>query len=84
MMSAAGKDCGAIAKTLHWLTVLLVILAWALGTFGEELSEGATRDKGLLAHVWIGLIVLVLAAVRIPWRIVIRLRRSLPPNSAGG
>jgi cytochrome b561 len=39
MESAARDDYGPVAKTLHWVTVLLVIIAWSLGMFGEELSE---------------------------------------------
>jgi cytochrome b561 len=40
-----------------------------LGTFGDELSEGSARDTGPFAHISIGLAILVLAAVRVPWRI---------------
>ena len=39
MESAARDDYGPVPKTLHWVTVLLVIIAWSLGMFGEELSE---------------------------------------------
>jgi len=39
MERAARDDDGPVAKTLHWMTVLLVIIAWSLGMFGEELSE---------------------------------------------
>ncbi|WP_369527699.1 cytochrome b [Bradyrhizobium elkanii] len=49
----------------------------ALGTFGEELSEGSRRETGLIAHVWTGLIVLLLVAVRIPWRVA-----NPPPKSS--
>jgi cytochrome b561 len=37
--------------------------------FGEQLSEESAQSSGLLAHVWIGLTILVVAVVRIPWRI---------------
>jgi cytochrome b561 len=69
MESAARDDYGHVAKTLHWVTVLLVIIAWSLGMFGEELSEESAQGSGLLAHIWIGLTILVVAVVRIPWRI---------------
>jgi cytochrome b561 len=69
MKNVARDDYGPIAKTLHWVTVLLVIIAWTLGMFGEELSEDSARTSGLLTHIWIGLAVLVVAVVRIPWRI---------------
>ncbi len=69
MNGTANDDYGPVAKTLHWITVLLVIVAWTLGMFGDEFSEGPARDSGLLFHIWIGLIVLVIALVRIPWRV---------------
>ncbi|PDT76308.1 cytochrome b [Bradyrhizobium sp. C9] len=69
MTNVASDDYGPVAKTLHWITVVLVIVAWTLGMFGEELSEGSAQESGLLMHIWIGLAVLVLAVVRIPWRI---------------
>ena len=34
------KDYGAIPQALHWLTVILVALAWALGTFDDVLPKG--------------------------------------------
>jgi cytochrome b561 len=67
--NTATKDYGPVAKTLHWITVAFVIVAWMLGTFGDELSEGRARDSGLLIHIWIGLAILTIAFVRIPWRI---------------
>jgi cytochrome b561 len=69
MKNVGSQGYGPVAKTLHWVTVFLVIIAWALGMFGEELSEGPAQDSGLLTHIWIGLTILVLAIVRIPWRI---------------
>ena len=69
MKSAASDRYGSVAKTLHWATVLLVIIAWSLGMFGEELSEESAQGSRSLAHIWIGLAILVLALVRIPWRI---------------
>ena len=63
------EDYGPVAKALHWATVLLVLTAWTLGMFGEELSEGSREGLGLLMHIWIGLAVLVIAILRVPWRI---------------
>jgi cytochrome b561 len=69
MKSIASDDYSPVAKTLHWVTVLLVIIAWTLGMFGEELSKESARSSGLLTHIWIGLTILVIAVARIPWRI---------------
>lgn len=69
MTNAARDDYGPVAKTLHWVTALLVIVAWTLGTFGEKLPKGSVEKVGLLTHIWIGLIVLSVAIMRISWRI---------------
>ena len=34
---------GAIPQILHWLTVLLVAVAWVIGVFGDVLPKGAPR-----------------------------------------
>lgn len=78
MNTVEREEYGPVAKTLHWATVAFVIVAWTLGTFGDELSEGRARDSGLLVHIWIGLTVLVIAFVRIPWRIANPPPRALP------
>lgn len=57
------------AQLLHWLTVLLVAIAWALGTFGDGLPKGAGQAAGLFAHISVGLAILVISIVRVPWRI---------------
>ena len=72
------RSYGVVAKLLHWLTVLLVILAWMLGTFGEELPRGAARAAGLFVHMSAGLTVLLLLVFRLGWRIV---DRPPPPET---
>jgi cytochrome b561 len=59
---------GAIPKTLHWVTVGLVIVAWVLGTWGEELPRGAARSAGLSIHASAGLGILGLLLIRVVWR----------------
>lgn len=69
MTNGVRGDYGPVAKTLHWVTVLLVIIAWTLGIFGDKLPEGSAQKAGLLTHISIGLIILAVAVARIPWRI---------------
>lgn len=69
MTSMTNTEYGTVAKALHWITVFLVGSAWALGSFGDELSEGFAQSIGLYTHISLGLGILVLAVVRIPWRI---------------
>ena len=66
----SAKDYGAIPQALHWLTVFLVVLAWALGTFDDVLPKGWPRDSGLFVHISAGIAILALLVARIAWRLV--------------
>jgi cytochrome b561 len=59
---------GVISQALHWLTVVLVTLAWLLGQFGDALPRGGARAAGLFAHNSAGLVVVTLLVVRLLWR----------------
>jgi cytochrome b561 len=59
---------GLAPRFLHWLTVILVLVAWTLGTFGDDLPKGAARDTGLSVHISAGLLILMALVVRLAWR----------------
>jgi len=67
---------GATAKIVHWLSVLLVGVAWILGTIGEDLPRKGARDLAELVHVSAGELIAVLLIVRLIWRFV----DPLPPS----
>ena len=73
------KDYGAIPQALHWLTVILVALARALGTFDGALPKGGPRDSGLFVHISAGIAILSLLVARVAWRAV----DPAPPPEAG-
>ena len=60
---------GAVSLTLHWLTAVLIVAAWLLGTFDDVLPKGPARDAGLFAHITFGLAMLGLLAMRVAWRL---------------
>ena len=60
---------GGIAKALHWMIAALVIVAWVLGTVGDELPRGAARATGQFVHMSAGLAILALLVVRLIWRL---------------
>jgi cytochrome b561 len=60
---------GIVAISFHWLTVAIVILAWTLGTFGDELPKGPARLVGLFVHISAGVAILMLLGARAAWRV---------------
>jgi cytochrome b561 len=61
---------GAVPQSLHWMTVILVLTAWALGMFEDALPKGEARAAGLFIHITAGLLILAALAARVVWRVV--------------
>ena len=60
---------GAVPLFLHWVTVVLVIIAWTTGTFDDVLPKGAARAAGMFVHNTAGLAILVALILRLLWRV---------------
>ena len=77
---AATYDRGTIA--LHWLTAVLVLILWMIGTFLEDLLPKGTLRSGIWsAHFDVGFAVAALIVGLVVWR---RTRgRSLPVADPG-
>jgi cytochrome b561 len=82
------REYGLVTVYLHWFTVLLLLAQFVLGYAMESLGEfflgemdslGQGRGDGderlVFAHAWLGSAILLLALVRIGWR----LATPLPP-----
>jgi len=65
-MSNAGFD--GVARTLHWIMAILIILMMFAGVGLEDLTPTA-RTQPLMIHSGIGLVLLVLIIIRLWWRI---------------
>lgn len=72
----SSKGYGAIPQAAHWLTVMLVAVAWTLGLFGDDLPKGAPRTAGLFVHVSAGLAVMALLVFRLAWNLA-----NQPPDA---
>ena len=70
-MESSTTRYGIIPQFLHWMTVILVIIAWTLGTFGDELPKGDPRATGLFIHVAAGLLIVVALIMRLAWRVAV-------------
>jgi cytochrome b561 len=64
----SAESYGAISQALHWCTVILVVIAWVLGTFDDVLPKGAARAAGLFVHISAGLAILAVLVARMRWR----------------
>ena len=72
---------GAVARTFHWATAVLVLVAFFYGPGGsEQRVYSAARDFDRQLHETLGLCVLVLTLLRLLWRTVDR--RPEPPPIA--
>lgn len=80
---------GLVTRVLHWATVVLVVAQFALGwalTRADDLLEpiadarfGGEEEALVVVHVGIGITILLLAVLRLGWR----LATSLPPWAEG-
>jgi cytochrome b561 len=62
---------GTVTQTLHWLTALLVLVAFVYGLEGsEERVYSSARDFERQLHETLGLCVFALVVMRVIWRLV--------------
>ncbi|MDR3418065.1 MAG: cytochrome b/b6 domain-containing protein [Nevskia sp.] len=70
---------GTVARLLHWLVFVLLAAQFAIAWTMPHIGRNA-RPEGLIAwHLWLGMLILLLAALRLGWR----LRHPAPPAPAG-
>jgi cytochrome b561 len=68
-----------IAKLLHWLIALAVILLVLGGSLFEDFSLAEKTERAAAGHAALGILVLLLMSCRLAWR----LRHTPPPLPAG-
>ena len=54
---------------LHWLLALLILASLGLGLYMTGLSFSPTRLRLYNWHKWLGMVVLILSAARLLWRL---------------
>ena len=60
---------GSVSKALHWIIVLLIINQWVIAQRAEDLT-GFQKFTTLNWHKWFGMTILMLAVIRLAWRLV--------------
>jgi cytochrome b561 len=68
-MERKGGRYDAVAKSLHWLILALLIaqyvFAWTMPHIGRSVPKSILID----AHVWFGVTILFAAVIRLVWRV---------------
>ena len=63
------RSWGSLSKAFHWLIVLLIINQWWIASRADEL-KGLAKLEALAWHKSFGLTILMLAVLRLVWRLV--------------
>ncbi|MDD5181094.1 MAG: cytochrome b [Gallionellaceae bacterium] len=64
----------ATAIALHWLTALLILVAFPLGVYMHELKLSPLKLQLVSYHKWIGVTIFLLTLARLAWRV-----KHVPP-----
>ncbi|WMW79956.1 cytochrome b [Undibacterium cyanobacteriorum] len=65
------KRYPSLSIALHWLIALLIIMAFALGTYMTDMSISPTKLKYYAWHKWLGVTILVFVAIRLLTRLTL-------------
>jgi cytochrome b561 len=60
---------GTTAKVFHWTIVALLAVQYPIGLLMPDIHRGMQPGAGMTFHVSIGLIILVVTALRLIWRL---------------
>jgi cytochrome b561 len=61
-------EYGPVAKSLHWLIVLLILVQFALGWTMASVRAGNEADPLINLHFGFGVLVALLVVLRLAWR----------------
>src|SRR5512147_2271118 len=63
---------GALAKFLHWAIVILIIAQYLIIEAADEMPKGPAKFEQIDLHKSVGMTILILAVLRILWRVANR------------
>ncbi len=59
---------GFISKFFHWIMALMLITAWIMGLFHDDV--GGLKRTFIIAHYTLGISVFLLVGFRLAWRLL--------------
>ena len=79
-MTTKQQDYGATAKIFHWTIAALLLVQYPLGWLMPDIKRGMTPGVAMTVHISLGMVILVLIAVRLIWRLThpVAAQSSLP------
>ncbi|PUA28053.1 MAG: cytochrome B [Cellvibrio sp. 79] len=79
MLKDSSTGYGLISILIHWISALLILFLFGLGVYMVDLTYyDDWYHKGPELHVSLGLLVLLIMAVRIVWRVINPIPIDLP------
>lgn len=60
---------GWLAKSLHWIIAFLIITVWVVGYYAIDMPNTETKHKLFDLHKSFGMLILMLVAIRLSWRL---------------
>jgi cytochrome b561 len=64
-------EYGVVSRALHWIVVIAIVGQWLLAEAGEDAEAvGSSSFDALTLHRSLGLTILMLAAIRLVWRLL--------------
>jgi cytochrome b561 len=64
-----GMGYGGVAKGLHWLILLLLVVQFGVAWTMPEIHRGTQPEALISLHLTIGMVILTVAALRLLWRV---------------
>lgn len=68
---------GAVTKFFHWLLFLLLLGAMVAGNINADMPDGPEKLDAVVLHKAFGVLILLLALLRLGWRLINPLPRDL-------
>jgi len=75
----ANRSWDAVARALHWLMAVLILLQGLVGWIAQEMERSPARVDAMTFHKSLGMTLLLLLLLRLAWRAT----HPAPPPPAG-
>lgn len=82
-LKSTSSHYGSVAIAIHWTSAAAILFAFAAGLTAANIGDQTRTGPILLAHISIGLLVLLLTLLRIAWWLLADRRPAPHPGQPG-